>query len=130
MEVFNDISLIGNILIVLFTILILFHICVLIGIIPHNIVWAGKVKSKSELIKLESISIIILLISIFILSMKLEYFNVGLSSTIINIGIWLLFAMYVLNTIGNLFAKSPIEKYGFGLLTFIISSLLLLIAIG
>jgi hypothetical protein len=123
MEGLLSLNLTGNLLLIIFAFLSLFHILVLIGFVSHEIIWAGRIKSKSDLIKLESVSLIILFMSTIIVGMKLEYFDLGLSSLYINTGLWILFILFLLNTIGNIFSKNKFEKYAFGTLTIIITFL-------
>ena len=130
MEGSISIYLTGNLLLLIFAFLFLFHMLVFIGFIPHGIVWAGRIKSKSDLIKLESVSLIILFVSIIIVGMKLEYFDFGLSSIYKNIGLWILFTLFLLNTLGNITSKNKFEKYAFGTLTIIITSLVFQMAIS
>lgn len=130
MEGSISIYLTGNLLLLIFAFLFLFHMLVFIGFIPHGIVWAGRIKSKSDLIKLESVSLIILFVSIIIVGMKLEYFDFGLSSIYKNIGLWILFTLFLLNTLGNITSKNKFEKYTFGTLTIIITFLVFQMAIS
>lgn len=125
-----NVILAGNILLVIFSLLFLFHIFVLIGIIPCNIVWAGKIKTKKEMIIMESISLFISLLAFVIVGLKIKYLNFIEYSVMINIGIWFLLGLFIFNTFGNLYSKNLIEKYGFATLTFIISLLILRIVIG
>lgn len=124
-----SISFTGKILLFLFGLLFIFHLLVLFGVIPYDIVWAGKIQDPKEMVQMESISLLVLLVAAMIVSLKMGYLNFLHYPTIINIGIWVLVAFFALNTIGNLTAKSPIEKYGFGLLTLIIALLVLRLAI-
>ena len=125
-----SISFVGNLLLLLFGLLFIFHWLVLFGIIPYSIVWAGKIKNRKELLIMESISLFILVVAAIIISLKMGYLNFLQGSTTVNIGVWILFTFFVLNTIGNLTAKSPVEKYGFGLLTTIMALLILSLAIA
>jgi len=120
----------GNILLVLFGMLFVFHLLVLTGVIPYNIVWAGEIANKTDLIKMETISLVVLILASLVITLRMEYLRLGISPLIIRIGNWILFVFFLLNTLGNLTAVSPIEKYGFGLLTILISILLLKLAIG
>ena len=124
------VSAAGNILLVLFGMLFVFHLLVLTGVIPYNIVWAGKIANKTDLIKMETISFLVLILASLVITLRMEYLRLGISPSITRIGIWILFVFFVLNTLGNLTAVNPIEKYGFGLLTILISILLLKLAIG
>ena len=123
-------SFAGNALLLIFGLLLIFHLLVLSGLIPSNIVWAGKITNRKELIRMESISILMLLIVALIVAIKMKYLSLGISPTIVNVGVWIVFGLFCLNTLGNMTAKSPFEKYGFGLLTLMISLLALRLAIG
>ena len=125
-----SISLAGNALLIIFGLLLIFHLLVLFGVIPYNIVWAGKIKNRKDLVIMESISLFVLCIATIMVALKMEYLNFLHSPTIINVGMWILFAFFSLNTIGNMTAKNPIEKYGFGLLTIIMALLFLRLAIA
>jgi len=129
MKIKINISFAGNTLLLLFGLLFIFHWLILFEIMPHDIVWAGKIKDRNHLVKMESISLLVLVAATIIISLKMGYLNFIKNSTIINIGMWVLFAFFLLNTIGNLTAQSPIEKYGFGLLTLLIALLVLRLSI-
>jgi len=115
----------GNILLILLGALFIFHWIVLLGSIPSNIVWAGNIKSSKDLVRLEVISIIISSIALIIVALKLRYLNIGNHRFPINTGLWTLFVLFTLNTIANITASNPIEKYGFGSLTLILTLLIL-----
>jgi hypothetical protein len=124
-----DLLFAGNTLLILFGLLFIFHILIMFKVIPYGIVWAGKIKNRNELIKMESISILVLIIASTIVALKMGYLIFIKNPTIINIGLWVLVAFFTLNTIGNMTAKNPIEKYGFGFLTLLMVLLLLRLAI-
>jgi hypothetical protein len=130
MEDIISIELAGYILLITLGLLIIFHILIFVGIVPYNIVWAGKIKSKKELLFMESISLFISLMAVIIVGSKTNNLILIKDPTIVNIGMWILLALFVFNTIGNLTAKNPIEKYGFGTLTILISFLVLRILVG
>ncbi|MDW7693989.1 hypothetical protein R9C00_04465 [Flammeovirgaceae bacterium SG7u.111] len=120
----------GNSLLVIFALLLLFHLTILVGIVPHDIVWAGKITSQEELVQFETVSMLILVVAILLVAMKQGYIRFPLSEQIGKVGVWLLFFLFVLNSIGNLFAPNPIERYGFGLLTIVIALLCFHLATG
>jgi hypothetical protein len=130
MEDIISIELAGYILLIILGLLIIFHILIVVGIVPYNIVWAGKIKSKKELLLMESISLFISVMAMIIVGSKTKNLIFIEDPTIVNIGMWILLALFIFNTIGNLTAKSPIEKYGFGTLTILISFLVLRILVG
>lgn len=125
-----SVSFAGNALLLLFGLLFIFHLLVLFEAIPYDIVWAGKIKGRRYLRKMESISLLVLGLAAMIVSLRMGYINFFKNPDVINIGMWILFAFFTLNTIGNLTAKSPIEKYGFGMLTIMMALLALRLALA
>ena len=119
----------GKILLTILIGLIFFHILVLTGIIPKDIVWAGSIQDKQDLIKKESLSLVILSVVILIVLLKLRHINSFLPAKLIDIAMWLPVILFSLNTLGNLTALHPLERYGFGLLTLIMAFLSLRLAL-
>ncbi len=118
-----------NIMIALLTIVLVFHILVLTGVIPYGIVWAGKISTEAEMRKLEVISILVNAFAILILLLKAGYIQNNISVKILNAVIWFFAILFSLNSIGNLFAKFGFELYFFTPLTFILAVLCLRIVI-
>ena len=112
-----------NTMITLLSAVVIFHILVLIQIIPYQIVWAGRLNSIAEMQRFETISILINCFIILLITIKGNYLNFKFSSKIINSLVWLFIILFSLNTIGNLMAKSNFEKLVFTPLTFILALL-------
>lgn len=101
-----------NIMIGLLILIILFHISVVIQMVPYSIVWAGKLKTLEDMYIFESVSIGINVLLIIILSLKINYIKNSISPKIMNGILWVFFVIFALNTIGNLFASSLVERIG------------------
>jgi len=95
----------------LLSLLILFHLIVLIQLIPYDAVWAGRLNSVEEMYRFESISILInvLLLVVFLIKAK-NLRNGSRSGKVISIILWVSVGLFALNTIGNLFAENLIER--------------------
>jgi hypothetical protein len=128
-SLFNP-KLAGNTLLILLGLLIVFHVLVIAGIIPYGIVWAGKINNRTQLLRMESVSLVVLALAILLVTLRMGYLTFLNYPAVINGGVWLLFVFFLLNTLGNLTAKSPIEKFGFGTLTLLMSLCCLVLAIG
>lgn len=88
---------------------LVFHFLVLLGVIPETIVWGGNIETKTQLYIMESISILINLFMLFILLMKGNYIKQYFSEKSINTIIAIFAILFVLNTVGNLMAKTTTE---------------------
>ena len=94
----------------------LFHICIIIKIIPYNIAWGGRLTNDNEMYVFETISILINAFLSWIILMKSNFLKFKFSIKTVNIILWIFFGLFVLNTFGNIFAKTNFEKF-FALLT-------------
>jgi hypothetical protein len=100
----------------LFILLILFHLSIVNGIVIFNIVpidflWGGRMETKEQLLGFEIISLIITALSLFIILIKSEKVKLSGLMRAAEIGVWILFLLFLLNTIGNIFAKTTFERY-------------------
>jgi len=112
----------------LLTAVIVFHLLIITGIIPYKIVWAGKLKSVSEMYVFEIVSILINIFLLTILLLKGDIIKHTINDKIITGILWFFVLVFALNTIGNLLAETLFEKVVFTPLT-LISSLLIWIII-
>ncbi|HRO46701.1 hypothetical protein [Agriterribacter sp.] len=113
-----------NILLALLVAVILFHIAVIAKAIPYNIAWGGRLQNDREMYVFEAISILINLFLGLVLLMKASYIKFRFKNKAINIILWIFLALFVLNTVGNLFAKTNFER-SFAVLTFVFAVLIL-----
>src|SRR5690606_21902074 len=110
-----------NGIIIILTAVVIFHLLVISGIIPYAIVWGGRITSQSQLILMESISIAINLIMLTVVFCYRGILNIKFNAVILRICFWVMFILFLLNTIGNLASKNNMETYIFTPLTFLLS---------
>lgn len=115
-----------NILIGISVLATIFHLLILVRVIPYEITWGGRLKTVEEMYVFETLSILINSFFIFVLLQKGEYVRFFLGKKTVTIILWVFFTIFVLNTIGNVFSKTNFEKY-FAILTFINSILIWII---
>jgi uncharacterized membrane protein len=92
-------------------VIIFFHLSIILKIVPYEISWGGRLKTDAEMYIFETISILINLFLCAILLIKGEYIREFISMKIINITLWIFLVLFVLNTIGNILAKTNFEKF-------------------
>ena len=107
----------------LLVVVILFHLCIMLKIVPYEISWGGRLKNDTEMYVFETISIIINLLLFSILLIKGKYLGRFISMKIVNAALWVFLVVFGLNTIGNILAKTYFEKF-FALLTLFFSILI------
>lgn len=90
--------------------IILFHLCIIIKIIPYDITWGGRLTNDTEMYVFESISILINVFLSWVLLMKGYLVKYKFPNQVVNVILWIFFAIFMLNTIGNVFAKTFFEQ--------------------
>ena len=110
----------------LVTAIILFHMSIILKIVPYEITWGGSLKNDAEMYIFEIISILINLFLLTILFIKGKYLKEYIPLKYVNIILWIFLVLFGLNTIGNFLAETNFEKY-FAILTLISSFLIWII---
>ncbi len=123
-------KLAGNILLVSFGLLFIFHILVLLGVVPSEILWSGQVgASSANLVTLELAALFITILFAVIVAVKMEYIKAGKWKGAVTVGLWVIFAYLLLNTLGNLASGVSAENLVFAPITLILSLCALRLAI-
>ncbi len=99
-----------KLLLILITTVIVFHLCIVAKIIPYHIAWGGRLQSDAEMYVFEALSITLNLLLVGALVLKGRFINYTINPKIVNSILWIFFVLFLLNTIGNLFAKTVFEK--------------------
>ena len=89
---------------------LLFHLTILTKVIPYEITWGGKLKNDAEIYVFEVISIIINIFLGSVVMIKGERLPAFIPMKVVNIILWAFLILFSLNTIGNIFSKTLIEK--------------------
>jgi hypothetical protein len=124
----HNVALFGSIGI--YTLSIVFHLLVIIQIIPSSIVWGGRLTNQQELFIFESISIVLNGFFLLIMLLINGSIKVKVKAFFIRAIVWLMSCLFILNTLGNLIAKSSIETIVFTPITIMLSVFSLYLAIN
>jgi len=117
-----------RIMILLFCVVLIFHLLVIVGIIPYSIIWGGKMKTHNDMLVMEGISIGINLLFLGIAFLRFSQRNNASLVNKLRIAFWLFFVLFSLNTLGNLFAETLTETLIFTPLTVLLAILSLRLA--
>lgn len=112
-----------RVMLLLLSVILIFHVLVLVQVIPYTIVWAGKLHSVTEMQTMEAVSISINLLLLVVLLMKGGLIRARVPIALLNGIIWVFIALFLLNTVGNLFAATSFERYVFTPLTLLFAFL-------
>lgn len=123
-------KLAGNLLLISFGLLAIFDVLIILNVVPSNIVWGGQIKdSTTNLIVLELISLVVTFIFAIVIAAKMNYINADGFAKVVNIGVWIIFAYLILNTVGNLASGASVENLIFAPITLVLAFCALRLAI-
>jgi len=112
-----------NLLLILLGLVTIFHLVIMLKIIPYEITWGGRLENDQQMYAFESLSIFFNLYLILILLQKAKYINPVFPDKMVQISLWAFMILFALNTVGNLIAETSFEK-SFAIIT-LVSSLLI-----
>ena len=123
-------DLAGKILLGAFGLLLLLHILIIAQVMPADFVWGGQVEADgSNLMQLEIVAITLTVFFAGIVVAKIRSLQANKSNILITIGMWVVFAYLVLNTLGNFASGVSAETLFFGPLTIVMALCALRLAI-
>jgi hypothetical protein len=123
-------KLAGNILLIIFGLLMVFHILVLLNLLPSDIVWGGQAGDLPlSLRTLETISLIFTALFAIVVAAKIGHIKIGKFISVINVLLWIILAYLFLNTVGNFFSSSSLERLVFTPITIAAAFLVFRLAI-
>ena len=121
-------KLAGNIILIVLALLGIFHLLLILGIVPQTIAWGGQTDESSDnIVVLELVAFVVLLFFALIVAIKIGY--VKLKLNFVNVGLWVMFVYFVLNAVGNLASTNLMETIIFTPVTIILALLSLRLAI-
>lgn len=100
---------------------LIYHLSILIGLVPYQNVWGGRLTSQEQMIQFESVSIFtngFFLLTLYLKKKKLER---GHSTKIANMILWSFVLLYILNTLGNILSISSLEMKIFTPITILLA---------
>jgi hypothetical protein len=106
---------------IIYSLSIVFHLLVLIQIIPYKMVWGGRLKSDTDMYKFEAVSLTVNLLFLFILLVQSNYVALSIPRNILTYTFWGMAALFLLNTAGNLLSKNRMEQMIFTPITLLLT---------
>ena len=107
--------------IVVISCVIVFHLMVIANVIPDDIVWGGRARDRNTTMMLELVSIIINIGILAVTLIDAGMLKIGFSRNTTRVIFVILFGLFILNTIGNLFSENKWEALIFTPMTLFLS---------
>lgn len=110
-----------RIVIGILSLVLLFHLTVMIGIVPYKAVWGSKLHSISQMLVYEWITILITGVIFLVYLIKAKVIKTFLPIAIVNFLLWIVFVFYTINTLLILASGTSLEKSVFTFLSFLMA---------
>ena len=117
-------------LILIQSLVLVFHFLVLFGVVPFEIVWGGRLKDVEEMRGFETVSILLNALMIGAVAIYVRLLPIKMNPKILRLAFWVMFVLFALNTVGNLMAVNEYERIIFTPLTFLLAIFSLRLAIS
>jgi hypothetical protein len=111
------------VVIAILSLVVAFHMLVVLEVIPFRIVWGGRLQDRSEMLLFEITSIILNLFMLAIVFLQSSLSRFKLNRAFAKICLWLMFLLFLLNTVGNILSKNEMERLLFTPLTMLLAVL-------
>lgn len=118
----------ATILVVMFAAGVVFHIVALLGFVPRDMLWGGRLKTAEEFYVFEAVSFTLNAAMLFFAVVRAKMVQVSLSARFLRIVFVVMFLLFAANTVGNLMAVNIWERIIFTPVTLIASLLSLRLA--
>ncbi|CCH52733.1 hypothetical protein BN8_01755 [Fibrisoma limi BUZ 3] len=119
-----------NGLLAVLSLVIIFHLLVLLRIIPYSIVWGGRLTSDTQMVRFELTSIVINALMLTVVAIRAGLLRIRVPALLINITLWLMAGLFTLNTVGNMASLNTVEQLVFTPLTLILAIFSLRLALA
>ena len=109
---------------------VVFHLLVILKIIPYTIVWGSRLTNDQAMYRFEALSLSINLLFLWIGLVKAGWLAEWWPPITTTIALWAMAALFTLNTLGNLVSKNRFEKLVFTPLTVILAVSCVILALN
>ena len=130
MHNFDTKRIAANGILLVLSLMVLFHVLVMVQVIPYGMVWGGRLENSSQMLLFEAISIAVNLLMLGAVAISAGMIKVKINRGLLKAALWTMFAVFLLNTIGNLLSNNETEKLIFTPLTLLLSLFSLRLAIS
>ncbi|MDX5346669.1 MAG: hypothetical protein LPJ89_11350 [Hymenobacteraceae bacterium] len=115
-------------LIIILTLFCVLHILILLQVIPFEMVWGGRLTDVNQMRVFETVSLAVNMGMLAVVCIQAGYLQVRVSPVLVRVVLWLMFGIFLLNTIGNLLSDNSFERYAFTPFTLLMAVLCLKLA--
>lgn len=97
-------------LLVLLSLLVVFHSLILAKIIPYKVVWGSRLKTDKDMYRMEAFSTLIMIIFVIVMLHSIQFISLSFLENILPFIYWGMGIVFGVSGLGNALSKSRIEK--------------------
>ncbi len=110
--------------------LLVYHVAILVKVIPYDSVWGGRLKNDQEMRKHQGFAIIATTAFMLLVLFKAGWVELPVPPEVFPGVFWFMAVLYLLNGLGNISSKSKLERYFFAPLALVMGALALVLALS
>lgn len=99
---------------------VLFHLLVLAGVVPYEMVWGGRLTSVDEMRQFETISILLNLLMAVVVAIRADLLRLPIHRMVPRGILWAMAVLFALNTVGNIASLNTMEAIIFTPVTLVL----------
>jgi hypothetical protein len=115
---------------ILLVVAAIIHLGVLLQLLPHQMVWGSRIKSRRQLFNLGVPSLLANLFFLWVVVQAAEFIPVIIGGFWLKVLLWLMSILFALNTLGNISSPNTTEKLIFTPLAMLLAASCFVLAIG
>ena len=116
-------------LLLVLSLFLVFHLLVLLKIIPYTIVWGGRIESDKAMYRFVTISTLMNAFFLFIIAAESGIFMFEFPKMIMTLILWAMAVLFAFNTLGNIVSKNKLEQRLFTPVTVLLTLFSLVLAL-
>ena len=116
-------------LLLVLSLFLVFHLLVLLKIIPYTIVWGGRIESDKAMYRFVTISTLMNAFFLFIVAVQSGIFMFEFPKMIMTLILWAMAVLFAFNTLGNIVSKNKLEQRLFTPVTVLLTLFSLVLAL-
>jgi hypothetical protein len=97
------------------------HVLTMLGVLPFSMIWGGRLKTRADMLRLESFSLGFTVLLLVITAIRAGYIRIHIHPTVLRVAFGLMSLLFLLNTLGNATSQSRFEQLLFTPLTIILA---------
>ncbi len=107
-------------MLVMLTFFVVVHALILLGIVPFQMVWGGRLTEHSRMVVFESVSLAVNLLMVLVVLVQAGRLRLKVKAIVLKVALWAMALLFGLNTLGNALSHNTLEKSLFTPLTLLL----------